>query len=440
MFLAYDRLSGNYIAVNKSAAGYALVNSHKRTSVISRAFMELNLARIRETGNHLYCLRQRTRNECWNRALTSCVLIFGRATLTAGLRLNSEAAEAVGCRLPEVESVTPQEEQLLNSLVERVNQTQLQEKDPDAEALLNRGLGGNPDALYIMAQTVLVQNIALEQAKAQVTQLQQQVQQARQQPARSTSFLGNLLGHRDPAPPPPPAYLPPQQGYVPPPPPPPGYVDPLYQQQYIPAGQPSFLRGAMQTAAGVAAGALAFEGVEAVLHGMGGFGHPGFGRGGPGMGMGMGGFGMGPGMMGGGFGRPAEETVINNNYYDQPGGQVHGEHGEHGGFQQGGFDQGGLEHGGGEPQHFRESADQAGAQISDANYNTTGNDQGTFDNQGQDDNSLQDDNAGQDDNSLQDDNAGYDDGGQSDGGSFDDGGGGGFDDGGGFDGGGGDLS
>jgi uncharacterized protein len=323
--------------------------------------------------------------------------------------------------------VTPQEEQLLNSLVERVNQTQLQEKDPDAEALLNRELGSNPDALYIMAQTVLVQNIALEQAKAQVTQLQQQVQQANQRPARSTSFLGNLLGHRDPAPPPPPqpAYLPPQQSYVPPPPPPPGYVDPQYQQQYVPVGQPSFLRGAMQTAAGVAAGALAFEGVEAVLHGMGGFGHPGFGWGGPGMGMGMGGFGMGPGMMGGGFGRPMEETVINNNYYDQPGGQ---EHGEHGGFQQGGFDQGGSERGGEEPRHFHESADQAGAQISDASYNTSGDDQGSFDN------------AAQDDVGNLDDNAGYDDGGQDDGGNFDDGGGGGFDDGGGFDGGGGDLS
>jgi hypothetical protein len=35
--------------------------------------------------------------------------------------------------------VTPQEEQLLNLLVERVNQTQLREKDPDAEALLTRG-------------------------------------------------------------------------------------------------------------------------------------------------------------------------------------------------------------------------------------------------------------------------------------------------------------
>jgi hypothetical protein len=308
--------------------------------------------------------------------------------------------------------VTPQEEQLLNSLVERVNQTNLQEKDSDAEALLNRGMNGNADAIYILSQTVLVQNIALEQAKAQVAQLQQQVQQARQ-PARATSFLGNLLGHHDPAPPPPPQpqYLPPQQqGYVPPPPPPPGY-DPQYQAaqsqqgQYAPASQPSFMRGAMQTAAGVAAGALAFEGVEAVLHGIGGFGHGGYG-------MGMGGFGMGSGMgmMGGGFERPMEENIVNN-YYDQPGGQEHSEHA--------GYDQGGV-------QHFHETADQGNAQFTDASYNTTGNDQGDIDDGNLVDNS-QDDSTSQDDTIAQDDGSGFDDGGGDSGGGFDNGGGGGGD-------------
>jgi hypothetical protein len=279
--------------------------------------------------------------------------------------------------------VTPQEEQLLNSLVDKINQTQLQEKDPDAEALLNRGMGSNPDALYIMAQTVLVQNIALEQAQAQVQQLQQQAQQARQQPAHATSFLGSLLGRHDSPPPPPaqPTYLPPQQTYVPPPPPPSGY-DPQYQQpQYVPAGQPSFLRGAMQTAAGVAAGALAFEGVESILHGMGGFGgRPAYEWGGPGFGSGM-----GMGGMGGGFERP-EETVINN-YYDQPGGQ---------------------EHGGGE-QHFHESSDQGGAQFSDASYDRSGDDRGSFDDNTQDDNVAQDDGSGFDDGGS--DNGGFDDGG-----------------------------
>lgn len=138
--------------------------------------------------------------------------------------------------------MTPQEEQLLNSLVERINQTQLQEKDPDAEALLNQKLGPNPDSLYILAQTVLVQNIALDQAKAQVTQLQQQLQQQRPQPAHTNSFLGRLLGEHDPTPAQQqaPAYQPVPQFA----PAVPQYAQPQYQQpQYVPVGggQPSFL-------------------------------------------------------------------------------------------------------------------------------------------------------------------------------------------------------
>ena len=245
--------------------------------------------------------------------------------------------------------MTSQEEQMLNSLVERVNSTQLTEKDPDAAALLQRGFAPNPDAMYVLAQSVLVQNIALEQARAQLTAAQEQLQQQAQQPAKATSFLGSLLGHRDPQPPP----LPNQQGYQPvyspqateyqtPYNPNQPYQGQPYQgqpyggPQYVAApagqvmGQPSFLRSAAQTAAGVAAGALAFEGVEALLHG--GFGHPGFGMGMGGWGMPGVGFGMGPGM---GYERPIEENVVNN-YYDSPGGEHGGEHHLHDGGGDGG--------------------------------------------------------------------------------------------------------
>jgi hypothetical protein len=230
---------------------------------------------------------------------------------------------------------------MLNSLIERVNSTQLSEKDMDAEALLARGFSQNPDAVYILAQSVLVQNIALEQAKMQLNAAQQQVAQLQQHPAHATSFLGRLLGDKDPQPAPPaqagyqPVYSPqpteyqqpyqgqpyqgqPYQGqpYQGQPYPPQGYGAPGYVG--VPQGQPSFLRSAAQTAAGVAAGALVFEGVESMLHG--GFGHPG-------MGMGMGGGGM-PGVgMGMGYERPIEENVVNN-YYDSPGGERH-EGGEH---------------------------------------------------------------------------------------------------------------
>ena len=107
--------------------------------------------------------------------------------------------------------MTPQEESMLNDLIGRVEQTQLTEKDPEAEQLLNQRLARNPNALYILAQTLLVQKYALDQASAQINQLRaQQTQQLQPQPAHATSFLGSLLGHRDPAPPPPPAAPPPR--------------------------------------------------------------------------------------------------------------------------------------------------------------------------------------------------------------------------------------
>jgi hypothetical protein len=337
---------------------------------------------------------------------------------------------------PEVSRVTPQEEQLIRSLADRVNSTQLQEKDPEAEALLQSSFAANPDAIYILAQTVLVQNFAIDQAKAQIADLQRQVQQAQQshEPAHASSFLGGLFGHRDPEPPPPqhgyqPAAAPSQYSEPPFQPvrqvaPPAGYpvaAAPGYpvaaQAQYVPmgAGQPSFLRGAMQTAAGVAAGALAFEGVESIIHG---FSHPGFGMGGPG----VGGFGMGSG-----FERPVEETVVNN-YYDQPAGSQ--DFGRHEGVEDHRLSD--------EPAHhdFQGAGDQGQVQFNDASYNPQRGDvssddaasyippdpylqqdpQAGFDQDNSDQGSFD---SGQDDASLND-SGGFDDGGGgSDGGSGD---------------------
>ncbi|MGC2298016.1 MAG: DUF2076 family protein [Acidobacteriaceae bacterium] len=184
--------------------------------------------------------------------------------------------------------MTPQEAQMLQDLVRKVEGTQLTEKDPDAEALLNDGLSRDPDALYKLAQTVLIQNIALEQARGQMQRMQQQL--APPQPTRATSFLGGLFhpNQAQYAPPPPPQYQAAPPNY----PPPPGYAG-----GYGPGGG-GFLRSAATTAAGVAGGMLAFEGIESLMHG--------------GMGGGFGGYGGGP-----------QETVINN-YYDDPASQQAG--------------------------------------------------------------------------------------------------------------------
>lgn len=208
--------------------------------------------------------------------------------------------------------MTPQESTMLEDLVRKVEETQLTEKDPDAEQLLQQALGRDPDAVYKLAQTVLVQNLALNQARAQLQQLQQQ--QAQPQPARAASFLGGLLGRRDPVPAAPPQ---PQTQYQPVPDYPPQYqAAPQYApapSYAAPAPSPagSFLRSAATTAAGVAAGALAFEGIESLMHG--------FGHGGGGMGGGY----------GSGFGAPPVEETVINNYYDEPRDGGFAEHREH---------------------------------------------------------------------------------------------------------------
>jgi hypothetical protein len=163
--------------------------------------------------------------------------------------------------------MTNEEQQMLQALVERVNRTQVAEKDSDAEQMIAETLGKNPDAMYVLAQTVLVQDYALGQARRQIADLTARVNQTA--PAWSGgSFLGNVLGRRDAA--------------VAAPPPMPASTQAQYQQAplYAPAGgypiaggdaPPSggFLRSVMQTATGVAAGAFAFEGMETLMHGFG---------------------------------------------------------------------------------------------------------------------------------------------------------------------------
>ena len=143
-------------------------------------------------------------------------------------------------------TMTQQEQQLLNGLIDRVNKTQLASKDAEAESLLNSAFGNNPDALYILCQTVLVQQFAMDNAQRQLTAARAEIDALKQaKPEQHGSFLGNLfgLGKGDDAPPPPAAtpqtpaayanqptgYAPvhnpaaPPYGYAQQPPPPAGY-------------------------------------------------------------------------------------------------------------------------------------------------------------------------------------------------------------------------
>ena len=190
--------------------------------------------------------------------------------------------------------MTPDERKMLEDLANKFAQTPTPPKDAEAEDFIRKRIGSRPDALYLMTQTVLIQNLALQQAQQQLQELQQRVGQPAQV-GPGGSFLGGqqtpprgsggYSGQQQYAGSAPPQYAPPSPSYTPSP----------------GSGAPSFLRGAAQTAAGVAAGALAFEGIQAL------FSHPGYGGG---EGFFGGGGGYGPGA-------PVGETVVNN-YYDQP--------------------------------------------------------------------------------------------------------------------------
>lgn len=178
--------------------------------------------------------------------------------------------------------MTPDERKMLEDLADRFSRMPAGAKDPEAEEIVRSKIGNRPDALYMMTQTVLIQNLALQRAQQQVQELQRTGQQ---QAVGGSSWLGG----------------PGTAGYGQSAPPPPQYAAPA-PSQYAP--QPSFggggfLRGAAQTAAGVAAGTLAAEAIGSM------FSHPGGGM-----------FG-GNEFMGNSGMAPREEIV--NNYYDSPG-------------------------------------------------------------------------------------------------------------------------
>lgn len=177
-----------------------------------------------------------------------------------------------------------QERSLIEDLFNRLRGASGGQRDSEAEQLISEGMRQTPGAAYALAQTVIVQDHALREARAQIEQLQQASQN---RPSGGGSFLGGLFGAGDQQQPARTSVPPsgqrggyaPQQGYS-------GGDGRQGPASGGPTGSGGFLRSAAQTAAGVAGGALLFEGVRS-LFGGGGFGGlsgglgGGFGGGGP---------------------------------------------------------------------------------------------------------------------------------------------------------------
>lgn len=206
--------------------------------------------------------------------------------------------------------MTPEEQNLITGLFDRLRQADTGPKDPGAEQLIHTKTAELPAAPYLMAQAVLVQEHALANAQARIADLERQVAaggQASQQGGSFLSGVAHLFGSGKPsqATPPPvppqapsepqarPASAPPPITVVPQAPPYPSTV------QMAPSSGGSFLQSAMATAAGVAGGSLLFQGIENLI------GH----NAGP----------FGPAMAerGGFFGQPTggPTEVVENNYY-----------------------------------------------------------------------------------------------------------------------------
>ncbi len=196
--------------------------------------------------------------------------------------------------------MTIEEGNLIEGLFRRLAGVNPGAKDSEADALIQKCTTAQPDAPYMLVQTLLVQEHALQNAQAKIADLLRQLSaHPDSAPAPNRSFLSGLLhpseaGRTAPVAPSP----------VPPPLPYPSTVG------MAPSAGGGFLRSALATAAGVAGGSLLFQGIENLLgHNAGAFGSA----------------------IGGGFGGtrvadelyPGQNTEITNNYYEgRPGGHA----------------------------------------------------------------------------------------------------------------------
>ena len=70
--------------------------------------------------------------------------------------------------------MTPQEQELVNELFDRLAKLESNPRDPDAGRLIADGLRRAPNAVYSLVQTALVQDEALKRANARIEELQAQ--------------------------------------------------------------------------------------------------------------------------------------------------------------------------------------------------------------------------------------------------------------------------
>lgn len=160
-----------------------------------------------------------------------------------------------------------QERELITGLFGRLQPFESQPRDPEAEALIKEFMARQPAAGYLLVQAVLVQEQALKAAQERIAELEARAKDAPR--AAAPGFLGSAprLGPWGAQAATPRTSVP-TTAPVPAMPPASPARSPL-QAALSPqpaGGGGGFLRTAMMTAAGVAGGALLFEGIRGLLN------------------------------------------------------------------------------------------------------------------------------------------------------------------------------
>lgn len=143
--------------------------------------------------------------------------------------------------------MTEQEQQLISELGERIRNAPAPQIDRDAYDLILHTIGTRPDALYILTQTVVIQDMALNQARAQIEELKRGQGSYAGVPQQGGFLPGSYQGSAYAAPPPPAGG---------------GFSNFLHG---------SFLHNIATTAAGVIAGEIAFDSLASLFGNRGGF-------------------------------------------------------------------------------------------------------------------------------------------------------------------------
>ena len=156
-----------------------------------------------------------------------------------------------------------QERDQLTTFLQQLGLARATAKDAEAQTLIDSAVARQPDAAYLLVQRSLLQDNALQAAQAQIASLQAELQQvkaaAATAPAGGNFLDANGWGRAPVAP----SYgAAPAAAYAPAP----SYPQAAPVAAAPPRFQaPSFLTSMATTAAGVAAGAFLFQGIESLM-------------------------------------------------------------------------------------------------------------------------------------------------------------------------------